>query len=196
MSNIVKKKRHIEFILIYISCLLCGKLLHIMLLSTKIIATFSTTLHMLNTCLLEPKSGTRVPGPCQIYPTHYNLCKILKENYGYGYLQRGTLQVESDSSQMEEWSLKSCHILLHLIHPPFTLFLQFATCWIESCNPWHVENLLHGDMFLVGSLLHGPTLMHPSVQICSKQSMASLNWIYKFCSFLRFLLLFLNCTLF
>lgn len=97
-------------------------------------------------------------------------------------LHRGTLQVESGDSQMEEWSLKSCHIRLHRTQPPLTLFLQIAKCLMECWRPSHVENLLQGALFLLGSLSYGPTLVQPSVQICCKQSIASLSWKYKLCS--------------
>lgn len=109
-------------------------------------------------------------------------------------LHRGTLQVESGDSQMEEWSLKSCHIRLHRTQPPLTLFLQIAKCLMECWRPSHVENLLQGALFLLGSLSYGPTLVQPSVQICCKQSIASLSWKYKLCSWRCFLVRFLLCT--
>lgn len=105
------------------------------------------------------------------------------------YLQRGTLH-ESDWSHIDAWSRRSCHIRLQREHPPFTLFLHVAKWPIKSWRPWHVENLLHGPLFLVGSTSYGPTLVHPSVQMCSKHSIASLSCKYKLCSSLCFLVLF------
>lgn len=109
---------------------------------------------------------------------------------GIGYLQSGTLQ-ESDCSHIDEWSLRSCHIRLQRRHPPLTLFLQVAKCLIKSCRPWHVANLLQGPLFFVGPTSYGPTLVHPSVHMCSRHSIASLSCKYKPCSCLRLLVLFI-----
>lgn len=105
------------------------------------------------------------------------------------YLHKGTLH-SSVWSQIEECNRKSCHILLQRKHPPLTLLLQVTKCLIESWSPWQVKNLLHGPLFLLGSMSYGPTLVHPSVHICSRQSMASLNCKYKLCSSLCLLVLF------
>lgn len=110
------------------------------------------------------------------------------------YLQRGTLQ-KSVWSQMEEWRRRSCHIRLHLEQPPLTLFLQVAKCLISICKPWQVENFPHGPFWAVGSRSYGPTLVHPSVHICSKHSMASLSCRYRhLCSLLRLFCFFLCFT--
>ncbi|WRX17337.1 hypothetical protein QQP08_009824 [Theobroma cacao] len=98
------------------------------------------------------------------------------------YLQSGTLQ-ESGWSQIEEWSLRSCHIRLHREHPPpLALLLHEAKCLINSWTPWHVVYLLHGPLFFAGSTSYGPTVVHPSVQMCSRHSIASLSCKYKLCS--------------
>lgn len=110
------------------------------------------------------------------------------------HLQRGTLH-ESWFRQMEEWSLKSCHIRLQRKHLPLILLLHVAKCLIKPCKPWHVENLEHGFLLCcLTSTSYGPTSVQPSVHICSKHSIASLNCTYNFCSFFILFPLFFLCS--
>lgn len=102
-------------------------------------------------------------------------------------LQRGTLQESWVCWQTYECNLNSCHIRLHLQHPPFTLFLHVAKWRIRSWSPWQVEYLLHGFFSLLTSTWYGPTSVHPSVHICSKHSIASESSAYNPCSSLCFL---------
>jgi len=70
-----------------------------------------------------------------------------------------------------------------------------AKCLIKSWRPSHVENLLHGPRrLLLGPRSHGPTVVHPSVQMCSKHSIASLSSMNNLCSSLCLLVLFFLCT--
>lgn len=95
---------------------------------------------------------------------------------------------------MKEWSLRSCHILLHLEHLPLTLFSHAARCLINSWSPWQVVKRAHGSLFLCGSTMSsGPTLVQPSVQMCSRQLIASLSCVYSLCSSLCLLVLFFLC---
>lgn len=90
---------------------------------------------------------------------------------------------------MEACKRRSCHICLHRQQPPpWTLSSHVAKCLIRSWTPRQVENLEQG--FFVGSTSCGPTFVHPSLQMCSKHSIASLSWRYTFCSFLCLLHLF------
>lgn len=110
------------------------------------------------------------------------------------YLHRGTLQGPG-WSQMDECRRRSCHILLQLEQPPRTLFSQVAKWRIRSWRLLHVENLLQGPLFLLGSWSHGPTLVHPSVHMCCRHSIASLSCRYRLWSFRFRILRFSLCSI-